>query len=79
MLRIYEASGGICLPIGNPDKAAAIKKILEEQDHPSDYLLFVIGINSLLHVSDPVALSVGDVLEGVPMLPGTWRNSTENL
>ena len=50
-------------PIRDPRKVAAIKKILRGQDHPRDYLLFVMGINTALRVGDLLGLSVGDVLD----------------
>lgn len=50
-------------PIRGPCKVVAIKKTLKRQDHPRDYLLFAMGINTALRVSDLLGLSVGDVLD----------------
>ena len=50
-------------PIRDPRKVAAIKKMLKGQDHPRDYLLFVMGINTALRIGDLLRLRVGDVLD----------------
>ena len=50
-------------PIRDPRKVAAIKKMLRGQDNPRDYLLFVIGINTALPITDLLSLTVGDVLD----------------
>jgi len=50
-------------PIRDPRKVDAIKKILREQDHPRDYLLFVMGLNTALRIGDLLSLRVGDVLD----------------
>ncbi|RLC68675.1 MAG: site-specific integrase [Chloroflexi bacterium] len=50
-------------PIRDPRKVAAIKKMLRGQDHPRDYLLFVMGINTALRIGDLLSLKVGDVLD----------------
>jgi len=50
-------------PIRDPRKVSAIKKMLRGQDHPRDYLLFVMGVNTALRVGDLLALRVGDVLD----------------
>jgi integrase len=47
------------MPIRDKKKIEAIKKIL----HPRDRLLFIMGINSALRISDLLRLVVGDVLE----------------
>ncbi len=51
-------------PIRNPKKIAAIKKILKSNDHPRNYLLFVMGINTALRAGDLLGLTIGDVLNG---------------
>ena len=50
-------------PIRDPRKLAAIKKMLKGQDHPRDYLLFVMGVNTALRIGDLLSLKVGDVLD----------------
>jgi len=50
-------------PIRDPRKVAAIKKMLKGQDHPRDYLLFVMGVNTALRIGDLLSLKVGDVLD----------------
>ena len=50
-------------PIRDPRKVAAIKKILRDQDHPRNYLLFVMGLNTALRIGDLLSLRVGDVLD----------------
>jgi len=53
----------IVQPIRDPKKVIAIKKMLRGQDNPRDYLLFVLGINTALRISDLLKLNVGDVLD----------------
>jgi integrase len=50
-------------PIRDPRKVAAIKKILRDQDHPRNYLLFVMGLNTALRIGDLLSLRVGDVVD----------------
>ncbi len=50
-------------PIRDHRKVAAIRNILRGQDHPRDYLLFVMGINTALRIGDLLALKVGDLLD----------------
>ncbi len=50
-------------PIRDPRKIAAIKKILRDQDHPRNYLLFVMGLNTALRIGDLLSLRVGDVID----------------
>ena len=50
-------------PIRDPKKVAAIKKMLKGQAHPRDYLLFIMGMNTALRISDLLSLRVGDVLD----------------
>lgn len=50
-------------PIRDPRKVAAIKKMLRDQGHPRDYLLFVMGLNTALRIGDLLPLRVGDVLD----------------
>ena len=50
-------------PIRDPRKVAAIKKMLRGQDHPRDYLLFVMGVNTALRIGDLLQLRIGDVLD----------------
>lgn len=48
-------------PIRDPEKIAAIKGILK--DRPRDYLLYSLGINTGLRISDLLSLRVGDVFD----------------
>ena len=50
-------------PIRSRAKIEAIKAVLKGQDHPRDYLLFVLGINTALRIGDLLRLRVGDVLD----------------
>jgi integrase len=47
-------------PIRDPEKVEAIKQFLKEQNE-RNYLLFLIGINTGLRISDILKLKVGDV------------------
>ncbi len=49
-------------PIRDIDKINAIKRNLQQKS-PRDFLLFVIGINTGIRVSDLLSLKVGDVVE----------------
>lgn len=49
-------------PIRDQNKILGIKKRLREQKHPRDYLLFVMGINLALRISDLTALKIGDLI-----------------
>jgi integrase len=51
-------------PIRSKGDLDAIRKVL--LDHPRDYCLFVLGINSGLRISDLLKLRVGDVFERKP-------------
>jgi len=50
-------------PIRDPRKVAAIRAMLRGQDHPRDYVLFVLGLNTALRIGDLLALKVGDLLD----------------
>ncbi|KIX14594.1 tyrosine-type recombinase/integrase [Dethiosulfatarculus sandiegensis] len=50
-------------PIRDPKKIAVIRSMLKIEGHPRDYLLFVLGINFALRISDLLALTVGDVID----------------
>lgn len=50
-------------PIRDPQKLAAIKKLLKEEASARDYLLFVMGMNTALRISDLLSLRVGDVID----------------
>ena len=50
-------------PIRSIRKIAAIKNILKAEKNPRNYLLFVIGINSALRISDLLNLKVKNVLD----------------
>lgn len=50
-------------PIRDAKKILAIKSILKAGKYPRDYLLFALGINLALRVSDLLALRVKDVLD----------------
>ncbi|OAT71289.1 site-specific integrase [Parageobacillus thermoglucosidasius] len=47
-------------PIRDPEKIEAIKQFLKEQNE-RNYMLFLIGINTGLRISDILKLKVGDV------------------
>jgi len=49
-------------PIRDPLKIIAIKRILKKEKNPRNYLLFVMGINLALRISDLLALKVKDVV-----------------
>ncbi len=50
-------------PIRDPKKIAVIRSMLKTEGHPRDYLLFVLGINFALRISDLLALKLGDVID----------------
>lgn len=50
-------------PIRDAKKIVAIKEILKNGKYPRDYLLFTLGINVALRVSDLLALRVKDILD----------------
>ena len=50
-------------PIRDPEKLAAIKKLLKEEAPARDYLLFVLGMNTALRIGDLLSLRVGDVID----------------
>lgn len=50
-------------PIRDPRKIVAIKKMLKGEEDPRNYLLFTLGINVALRISDLLQLKVGDVLD----------------
>jgi len=49
-------------PIRDRKKILAIKANLKAQDKPRDYLLFTMGINFALRISDLLSLKVKDIL-----------------
>lgn len=49
-------------PIRDVKKIIAIKNNLKKEKNPRNYLLFVLGINSALRISDLLKLKVKDVL-----------------
>lgn len=54
-------------PIRDTDKINEIKECLKSRSH-RDYLLFVLGINSGLRISDLLKLTVADVKNGVVVI-----------
>jgi len=50
-------------PIRNPQKLIAIKRNLKKLDDPRDYLLFTLGVNLALRISDLLDLNVGDFID----------------
>jgi len=50
-------------PIRDRKKIAQIKNILRGQDRLRDLLLFVVGINTALRISDLLQLRIGDFLD----------------
>lgn len=49
-------------PIRDPKKIAQIKNLLRGQGRYRDLLLFVVGINTALRISDILPLTTGDFL-----------------
>jgi site-specific recombinase XerD len=58
-------------PIRDKKKLEGIKRVLLGGNHHRDYLLFVLGINTGLRVSDLLELKWSDVLEN----SGSFKNS----
>lgn len=50
-------------PIRDPKKVLAIKRNLRESGNARNYLLFVMGINTALRISDLLSIKVGDVID----------------
>ena len=50
-------------PIRSKLKVNAIKNILKAEKNPRNHLLFTLGINSALRISDLLALKIKDVLD----------------
>lgn len=50
-------------PIKNKFKILAIKRNLKEESNPRNYLLFVMGCNIALRISDLLSLKVKDVID----------------
>lgn len=50
-------------PVRDKKKILAIKKNLKEEGNPRNYLLFVMGINTALRISDLLSLKVKDVID----------------
>lgn len=50
-------------PIRDKKKILAIKKNLREEGNYRNYLLFVMGINTALRISDLLSIKVGDVID----------------
>ena len=50
-------------PIREAQKLEEIKRLLRSEKNPRDYLLFVLGINTALRISDLLALKVKDILD----------------
>lgn len=50
-------------PIRDKKKILAIKRNLKEEGNSRNYLLFVMGINTALRISDLLAIKVGDIID----------------
>ena len=50
-------------PIKSRFKILAIKRNLKEEKNPRNYLLFVMGVNTALRISDLLSLKVKDVID----------------
>jgi integrase len=50
-------------PIRDPKKILAIKRNLKESGNTRNYLLFVMGINTALRISDLLSIKVSDVID----------------
>ena len=57
-------------PIRSARKIIAIKHILKAEKNPRNYLLFTLGINSALRISDLLALKIKDVLNRAGEIKG---------
>lgn len=54
-------------PIRDPRKVVAIKKQLKGQEHPRDYLLFVMGMNATDKESGVTPLVLVETHVGIPI------------
>jgi integrase len=52
-------------PIRDPKRIAHIKNLLKGQNHHRDLLLFVMGINTALRISDLLRITIGDLVNNV--------------
>ena len=50
-------------PIKDKKKVLAIKRNLKEEKNPRNYLLFVMGINTALRISDLLSLKIKDIID----------------
>jgi site-specific recombinase XerD len=50
-------------PIRDKKKILAIKRNLKESGNDRNYLLFVMGVNTALRISDLLSIKVGDVID----------------
>jgi len=50
-------------PIKDKKKILAIKRNLKEEKNPRNYLLFVMGINTALRISDLLSLKIKEVID----------------
>lgn len=50
-------------PIRNRKKILAIKRNLKEEKNPRNYLLFVMGINTALRISDLLSLRIKEIID----------------
>jgi len=50
-------------PIRDKKKILAIKRNLKEEKNPRNYLLFVMGINTALRISDLLSLKIKEVID----------------
>lgn len=50
-------------PIRDKKKILAIKRNLKESGNARNYLLFVMGVNTALRISDLLAIKIGDVID----------------
>jgi len=62
-IKLWGANINFVEPIRDPKKIAQIKNLLRGQQRYRDLLLFVVGINSALRISDLLTLRIGQFLD----------------
>ena len=65
-------------PIKNKKEITAIEQYLRKHNE-RDYVLWVLGVNSGLRVSDIIALNVADVVDKLILQLSKRKHKSENL